>query len=101
MSARVGSAVPSTKEDAMSESSFGPDEGVAAGSTVEGEGGVSDSATADQAAAYDDPVSSQSGRVRGDDAVVASPPDDSEVTVTDPEADTSHDADAAAGYEPS
>lgn len=57
----------------MSESSYGTDADLTAGATVEGEDRVADSAAADQAAAHDDPVSSQSGMVSGDDAVVANP----------------------------
>lgn len=60
----------------MSESSYGPDADLTAGATTEGEDASTDSATADQAAAYDDPVS-QSGTVRGDDAVVADSDDSS------------------------
>lgn len=86
----------------MSESSYGPDESVAAGATVEGEGGVADSATADQAAAFDDPVSSQSGTVTGDEAAVANPQDSAiDETVIDTEPDSSHDADVDAGYDES
>lgn len=82
----------------MSESSYGPDADQTAGATVEGEGGVTDSAAADQAAAHDDPVSSQSGMVSGDDAVVASPGESAvDETVIDTDNDSSHNADVAAG----
>jgi hypothetical protein len=84
----------------MSESSFGGDNDLTAGSTVES-GETVDSATADQEAAYDDSVSSAAGTVTDDDAVVANPPEDSaaDETALDPDRDTSHDADVAAGYD--
>ncbi len=84
----------------MSESSF-DDSDLTAGSTVEGGGETVDSATADRAAAFDDPVSSADGTVTDDDAVVASPPEDSAVNETtfDSGRDTSQDADVAAGYD--
>jgi hypothetical protein len=84
----------------MSESSF-EDSDLTAGSTVEGGGETVDSATADRAAAFDDPVSSADGTVTEDDAVVASPPGDSAVdeTTFEPDRDTSQDADVAAGYD--
>ena len=62
----------------MSESSFGGDD-MTAGATVESSEDV-DSATADRAAAYDDPVSSGAGTVTDDDALVANPPDRSDET---------------------
>lgn len=81
----------------MTESSFSGDNDLTAGSTVESTETV-DSATADQEAAFDDPVSSAAGKVTGEDAVVASPPEDSTVNESiDPDRDTSHDADIAAG----
>ncbi len=85
----------------MSNSSFGGDDDLTAGSTVEGGGDTVDSATADRAAAFDNPVSSASGTVTGEDAVVASPPEDSTVdeTTFDPDRDTSQAADVAAGYD--
>ena len=52
----------------MSESSF-EDSDLTAGATVEGD--AVDSATADQEAAFDDPVHSAAGTVTDDDAVVA------------------------------
>ncbi|HWI00403.1 MAG TPA: hypothetical protein VNT27_08720 [Propionibacteriaceae bacterium] len=84
----------------MTESSFGGDSDLTAGSTVES-GETADSATADREAAFDDPVSSAAGTVTGEDAIVASPPEDSAVdeTSVDPDRDTSHDADVAAGYD--
>jgi hypothetical protein len=84
----------------VSESSF-DDSDLTAGSTVEGGGETVDSATADRAAAFDDPVSSADGTVTDDDAVVASPPEDSAVNETtfDSGRDTSQDADGAAGYD--
>ena len=85
----------------MSNSSFNGDDDLTAGATVEGDGETADSATADREAAFDDPVSSAEGNVTGEDAVVASPPEDSAVddTVLDPDRDTSQDADVAAGYD--
>ena len=84
----------------MSESSFGRDADLTAGSTVESDETV-DSATADREAAFDEPVSSAAGTVTGEDAVVASPPEDSTVdeTTFDPDRDTSQAADVAAGYD--
>jgi hypothetical protein len=85
----------------MSESSFGGDNDLTAGSTVESDGETVDSATADREAAFEDPVSSAAGTVTGEDAVVASPPEDSTVdeTTLDPDRDTSHAADVDAGYD--
>ena len=85
----------------MSSSSFGGDDDLGAGSTVESSGETVDSATADREAAFDDPVSSAAGTVTGEDAVVASPPEDSTVDETDfdPDRDTSQAADVAAGYD--
>ena len=85
----------------MSNSSFSGDDDLTAGATVEGGDETADSATADREAAFDDPVSSAEGNVTGEDAVVASPPEDSAVddTVLDPDRDTSQDADVAAGYD--
>lgn len=85
----------------MSNSSFSGDDDLTAGATVEGGNETVDSATADREAAFDDPVSSAEGNVTGEDAVVASPPEDSAVddTVLDPDRDTSQDADVAAGYD--
>ena len=84
----------------MTESSFSGDNDLTAGSTVESDETV-DSATADREAAFADPVSSAAGTVTGEDAIVASPPEDSAVddTTVDPDRDTSHDADVAAGYD--
>jgi hypothetical protein len=84
----------------MSNSTFGGDDDQLAGATVES-GETVDSATADREAAFDDPVSSAAGNVRGEDAVVASPPEDSAVdeTTFEPDRDTSQDADVAAGYD--
>jgi hypothetical protein len=84
----------------MSESTFRGDDSLVEGSTVEGDGGTADSATADREAAFDDPVSSAAGNVTGEDAVVASPAEDSAVeeTVLEPDRDTSQAADVAAGY---
>ena len=84
----------------MSESSFSGDDDLTAGSTVES-GETVDSATADRKAAFDDPVSSAAGNVTSEDAVVASPPEDSTVdeTTVDPDRDTSQPADVAAGYD--
>jgi len=84
----------------MTESSFSGDDDLTAGSTVES-GETVDSATADREAAFDDPVSSAAGTVTGEDAVIASPPEDSAVdeTTVDADRDTSHDADVAAGYD--
>lgn len=64
----------------MTESSFGGETDLTAGSTVEGDDETVDSATADQAAAFHDPVSSAAGTVTDDDAVVASPPEDADTT---------------------
>jgi hypothetical protein len=85
----------------MSESSFSGDNDLTAGATVESDGGTVDSATADQEAAYDDSVSSAAGNVTADDAVVASPAEDSAADETALGADqnTSHDADIASGYD--
>ena len=49
----------------------------------------------------DDPVSSAAGTVIGEDAIIASPPEDPAVdeTTVDADQDTSHDADVAAGYD--
>ena len=84
----------------MSESSFGGDDDLTAGSTVESSETV-DSATADRKAAFDDPVSSAAGMVTGEDALVAGPPEDSTVdeTTVQPDRDTSYDTDVAAGYD--
>ncbi len=84
----------------MSNSTFGGDEDLVAASTVES-GETVDSATADREAAFDDPVSSAAGNITGEDAVVASPPDDSAVdeTAFDRDRDTSQAADVAAGYD--
>ncbi len=85
----------------MSESTFGGDDELVESATVEGDGGTADSATADREAAFDDPVSSAAGNVREEDAVVASPPEDSaaDETVLEPDRDTSQAADVAAGYD--
>jgi hypothetical protein len=85
----------------MSDSSFSGDDDLVAGSTVESSGETVDSATADREAAFDDPVSSAAGTVTGEDAVVATPPEDSTVdeTTFDPDRDTSQAADVAAGYD--
>ena len=86
----------------MTESSFGDnDEDLMAGATVEGEGETVDSATADREAAFDDPVSSGRGTFTGEDAVVASPPEDSGADESNlgPDRETSQDADVAAGYD--
>jgi hypothetical protein len=82
----------------MTESSFGGDDDVTAGATVESSEGA-DSATADREAAYDDPVSSGAGTVA--DALVASAPNDSaaDETVVERDRDTSYDADLAAGQD--
>ena len=83
----------------MSESSFGGDNDLTAGSTVESGDETVDSATADREAAYDDPVSIAPGTVSGDDALVASSPEDSaadEIALA-PDRETSYDADLAAG----
>jgi hypothetical protein len=84
----------------MSESSFSGDNDLTAGSTVESRETV-DSATADREAAFENPVSSAAGTVTGEDAVVASPPEDSTVdeTTLEPDRDTSQAADMAAGYD--
>ena len=84
----------------MSNSSFGGDDDLGAGSTVES-GETVDSATADREAAFDDPVSPAAGNVTGEDAVVASPPENSAVdeTALGPDRDTSQAADVAAGYD--
>jgi hypothetical protein len=83
----------------MSESSF-EDSDLTAGATVDGGGEAVDSATADQEAAFDDPVSSAEGTVRDEVAVVANPiQDPADVTTGDAGPDTSHDADVAAGYD--
>jgi hypothetical protein len=58
----------------MTESSFGGDDDLTEGATVESSDNV-DSATADRAAAFDEPVSSGEGTVTDDDAVVADPPE--------------------------
>jgi hypothetical protein len=85
----------------MSNSSFSGDDDLTAGSTVESSGETVDSATADREAAFDDPVSPAAGTVTGEDAVVATPPEDSAVdeTTFDPDRDTSQAADVAAGYD--
>ena len=82
----------------MTESSFGGDNDLTAGATVESSETV-DSATADREAGYDDPVSSGAGTVTDDDALVASAPNDSaaDETTPAPDRDTSYDADLAAG----
>ncbi len=80
----------------MTESSFGGDDDVTAGATVESSENA-DSATADREAAYDDPVSSGAGTVTDDDALVAGSPDDSAADTTVGGGDTSYDADVAAG----
>ena len=84
----------------MTESSFGGDDDVTAGATVESSEGA-DSATADREAAYDDPVSSGAGTVTDDDAWVASAPDDAGAEESTHKAggDTSYDADRAAGQD--
>jgi len=84
----------------MSDSTFGGDDDLVASSTVES-GETVDSATADREAAFDDPVSPAAGNITGEDAVVASPPEDSSVDETsfDPDRDTSQAADVAAGYD--
>ena len=84
----------------MSNSSVSGDDDMTAGATVES-GETIDSATADREAAFDDPVSSAAGNVTGEDAVVASPPEDSTVdeTILEPDRDTSQAADVAAGYD--
>jgi hypothetical protein len=85
----------------MSNSSFSGDDDLTAGSTVESSGETVDSATADREAAFDEPVSPAAGTVTGEDAVVATPPEDSAVdeTTFDPDRDTSQAADVAAGYD--
>ncbi len=85
----------------MSESSFSGEDDLTAGSTVEGDGETVDSATADRAAAFEDPVSPAAGNVTGEDAVVASPPEDSTVeeTAVDRDRGASQAADVAAGYD--
>lgn len=85
----------------MSESEFGGDHDLTAGSTVEGGGETVDSATADREAAFDDPVRSGAGNLMGEDAVVASPPEGSTVdeTLEGPDGNTSQEADVAAGYD--
>ena len=82
----------------MTESSFGGDNDLTAGATIEGSENA-DSATADREAAFDDPVSSGAGTVTGDDAVVASAPNDSaaDESALGQDRDTSYDADLAAG----
>jgi hypothetical protein len=81
----------------MSESSFGGNNDVTAGSTVESSE-TADSATADREAAYDDSASSAAGTVTDDDALVASAPTDSAADETAVDrGDTSYDADLAAG----
>ena len=84
----------------MTNSSVSGDDDLTAGATVES-GETIDSATADREAAFDDPVSSAAGNVTGEDAVVASPPEDSTVdeTILEPDRDTSQAADVAAGYD--
>jgi hypothetical protein len=84
----------------MSNSSVSGDDDLTAGATVES-GETIDSATADREAAFDDPVSSAAGNVTGEDAIVASPPEDSTVdeTILEPDRDTSQAADVAAGYD--
>jgi len=84
----------------MTESSFGGDNDVTAGATVESSE-TADSATADREAAFDDSVSSASGTVTADDALVASAPTDSaaDETALDRDRDTSYDADLAAGQD--
>ena len=84
----------------MSESSFGGDTDLSAGSTVESDE-TDDSATADREAAFDEPVSSAAGTVTADNAVVANPPEDSSVdeTIVDPDRDTSQAANVEAGYD--
>ncbi|HLL63441.1 MAG TPA: hypothetical protein VK401_10355 [Propionibacteriaceae bacterium] len=81
----------------MTESSFGGDNDVTAGATVESSE-TADSA-ADREAGFDDSVSSASGTVTDDDALVASAPNDSaaDETALDSARDTSYDADLAAG----
>jgi hypothetical protein len=81
----------------MTESSFGGDDDVTAGATVESSENA-DSATADREAAYDDPVSSGAGTVTDDDALVASAPNDSatDETAVERNRDTSYDADLKA-----
>lgn len=83
----------------MTESSFSGDNNLTAGATVESGSDV-DSATADREAAFDEPVSSGAGTVTEEDAVVASPPEDTTVDETfDTNEATSQDADVAAGYD--
>jgi hypothetical protein len=83
----------------VSESSY-EDGDLTAGATVDGDGEAVDSATADQEAAFDDPVRSAEGTVRVEDALVAKPVQDpADVTTGDAAPDTSHDADVAAGYD--
>jgi hypothetical protein len=84
----------------MTESSFGGDDDLTAGATVESSENT-DSATADREAGYDDPVSSGAGTVTVDDALVARAPNDAAVDETDlsPDRDTSYDADLAAGQD--
>jgi hypothetical protein len=85
----------------MTESSFGGDDEMAAGATVESSESVN-SATADQEAAYDEPVSSAEGNVTGEDGVVANPiGDPANDTRSDPAPNTSYDADVEAGYDES
>jgi hypothetical protein len=84
----------------MTESSFGGDDDLTAGATVESSDNA-DSATADREAAYDESVSSGAGTVTDDDALVASAPNDSaaDETVVERDRDTSYDADLAAGQD--
>ena len=84
----------------MSESSFGGDNDMTAGATVESSDNV-DSATADREAAFDESVSSADGTVTNEDAVVANPPEDSAVddAALGPNQRTSYDADVDAGYD--
>jgi hypothetical protein len=84
----------------VSNSSVSGDDDLTAGAAVES-GETIDSATADREAAFDDAVSSAAGNVTGEDAVVASPAEDSTVdeTILEPDRDTSQAADVAAGYD--
>jgi hypothetical protein len=85
----------------MSEPGLGPDDDQIAGATIEGEGDAVDSATADRAAAFDEPVSSAAGNVMGEDAVVASSPEDSgmDETIVEPDRESSYEADVASAYD--
>ena len=78
----------------MSNSSVTGDDDLAAGATVES-GETVDSATADREAAFDNPVRSAAGNVTGEDAIVASPPEDSTVESGDAVDSATADREAA------